>query len=216
MLLKAFVRMQRMSSKAMLGVVMAGGASRRMGFDKRNFEFSGRSLVERSAQVLRPVCEEVVISMQPGEVWESPSLRTIHDRRARSGPLAGLESALEEAQTAAATVFLLACDLPHVGTSVVRHVLDCAHESKEYAAAVPTIEGRTQPLCALYRGTAMNAVRCLLEEGKRAMHDLLDSLPVLEVPLGPSLPFYRPDLFHNLNEPDDLAAFRSIAVPSSK
>jgi len=194
-----------MSAERILGVVMAGGTSRRMGFDKRRLEFEGQTLVERSGAVLAPVCDEVVVSIQPDSDWESGSFRAIRDRRTRCGPLAGLEATLEEGAGGGSSVFLLACDLPHVGTDVVRHVLVCARDRGDCAAVVPSIEGRRQPLCALYRSSALAAVSRQLESGERSMRALLDVISVLGVELSEELPFFRTDLFRNLNRPADLA-----------
>ena len=183
---------------------MAGGASRRMGLDKRKLEFEGQTLVARSGSVLAPVCDEVVISIQADSAWESGSLRAIRDHRAHCGPLAGLESTLAEAAVAGGSVFLLACDLPHVGTDLVRHLLACARDRGDCAAVVPSIEGRRQPLCALYRASALPTVSRQLESGERSMGALLDAIWVLEVELSEELPCFRSDLFHNLNQPADL------------
>ncbi len=193
-----------MSAEKILGVVMAGGASRRMGFDKCRLEFEGQTLVARSGSVLAPVCDEVVVSIQPDSAGEYGLFRAIRDRRAHSGPLAGLESTLEEGAVRGGSVFLLACDLPHVGTDVVRHLLDCARDRGDYAAVVPSIEGRRQPLCALYRASALAAVSRQLESGERSMRALLDVISVLVVELSEELPFFRTDLFRNLNRPADL------------
>ncbi len=193
-----------MSGEKILGVVMAGGASRRMGLDKRQIEFEGQTLVERSGSVLAPVCDEVVISIQANSVWKSGSFRAICDHRSHCGPLAGLESTLAEAAAVGSSVFLLACDLPHVGTDVVRHVLACAQDRGDCAAVVPTIAGRRQPLCALYRSKALATVGRHLESGERSMHALLDVVSVLDVEIRPDLPFFRTDLFRNLNQPADL------------
>ena len=193
-----------MSAEKILGVVMAGGASRRMGLDKCKLEFEGQTLVARSGSVLAPVCDEVVVSIQPDSAWEYGSFRAIRDRRARCGPLAGLESTLGEGAAGGSSVFLLACDLPHVGTNVVRYLLACARERGDCAAVVPSIEGRRQPLCALYRANALTAVSRQLESGERSMRALLDVISVLEVEISEELPFFRTDLFRNLNQPADL------------
>ncbi|MCP4200701.1 MAG: molybdenum cofactor guanylyltransferase [bacterium] len=202
-----------MSFERILGVVLAGGASRRMGFDKASLELDGLTLVERSATVLEAACDEVVISMQPGTAWAGASFRTIHDRRTHCGPLAGLESALEHAAASASSVFLLACDMPHVDARAVRYITDRALEAHESAAVVPSIGGRYQPLCAFYRTATLTVVRRQLDSGLRSMHGLLEAVSLFEVEIPPSLPFSRPDLFRNLNEPADLLDLAGNAKP---
>ncbi len=44
-----------------LGVVLAGGGSRRMGRDKAVLSWTGTTLVQRAVEVLAEVCGEVVI-----------------------------------------------------------------------------------------------------------------------------------------------------------
>lgn len=198
-----------MPSETVLGVVLAGGASRRMGFDKRALRLDGRSLVERAADLLGAVCDEVAISLQPGATWKTGALRVLHDRRAGCGPLAGLEAALvaaaeESAGAEPRAVFLLACDLPRVGIDAVRHILSAAERAPEAAAVVPIVEHRRQPLCALFRVRALPVVRRQLDGADRSMAALLAAVPVAEVEMGSALPFFRTDLFHNLNRPADL------------
>lgn len=195
-----------MPSEQVLGVVLAGGASRRMGFDKRVIEIEGRSLVERAADALRGACSEVVVSLQPGATWEDRSIRALPDLRVHSGPLAGLEAGLVEGADSGRSVFVLACDLPHVTSSVIQHILAASEGGETFEAAVPSLAGQIQPLCGLYKGTVLRAVREHLDTGRRAMHDLLDALVVEEVTIGANLSFYRVDLFSNLNEPRDLQA----------
>ena len=188
-----------------LGVVLAGGASRRMGLDKARLEVGGRTLVERAVAALQSNCAEVAISMQAPSQWPDSSLRTIHDLRPAAGPLAGLESALLSEAESGRSAFLLACDLPYVTAEVVRYVLQASDTDDGSAAVIPSVAGRRQPLCGLYRAKALETVRHHLDSGRRAMHRLLDAIAVLEIPIGPDEPFFRPDLFHNLNRPEDLA-----------
>ncbi|MFQ5524803.1 MAG: molybdenum cofactor guanylyltransferase [Thermoanaerobaculia bacterium] len=202
-----------MSAEEALGVVLAGGASRRMGFDKSALEVAGRSLVVRTSEVLAPVCAEVVVSIQPGAGWDDDSLKPIGDLRSRAGPLAGLEAALMGEGASGRAVFLLACDLPLVGTEVVEHILSAAEHSPDSAAVVPLLAERTQPLCGLYRPRALAVAQEHLDAGRRSMHELLAALPVATVPIDEDLPFFRPDLFHNLNEPGDLEALLGASSP---
>lgn len=191
-----------MAREELLGVVLAGGGSRRMGFDKTALELDGRSVVLRAADLLRATCTEVVVSSRPGSEWEGGDLRAVPDLRANLGPLAGLEAVLEAASGRA--VFLLACDLPQVSTELVDYLRRASERATECAAVVPAIGGRVQPLCGIYRQSALETVRDHLDVGRRAMLDLLDALDTTTVVIDSRLPFFRTDLFHNLNRPQDL------------
>ena len=93
------------------GVVLAGGASRRMGRDKAEIRFDGRSLLERTCAVLRGVFEEAICVGRADEVSRM-AVRCVPDERPGMGPLGGLETALVETSTA--WVFVVACDHLHV------------------------------------------------------------------------------------------------------
>lgn len=194
-----------MPLETVLGVVLAGGASRRMGFDKCAIEIGGRTLLARATDTLTQCCDEVVISVQPGLTFEYPEVRTISDRRAGSGPLAGVEAALAEARAAGfGSTFVMACDLPHVDSEIVAGLLVRSAEDPLHLAAVPSLNGRRQPLCAVYRTAALDAVRRQLDAGQRSMRSLLEVIPVLDVALDSQAPRVREDLFLNINRPADI------------
>jgi len=107
-----------------LGAVLAGGASRRMGTDKAALAVGGRSLLERAVAALRPHCAEVVVvsarADTPTGAW-----RTVADERPGQGPLAGLETALAEAgRHGCEAAVVLAVDLPLVEAEAVGELLE--------------------------------------------------------------------------------------------
>ena len=71
---------------ALLGVVLAGGKSSRMGRNKALLDYRGRSLLEHQMDLLAPVCARVVVS---GTV---EGFEGIPDDSAHQGPLGGILS----------------------------------------------------------------------------------------------------------------------------
>lgn len=77
-----------------LGVVLAGGLSRRFGSDKALAELGGQTLIARAVDTLSGWCEHVVVAGR-----ETAPAPTLPDwPRAGMGPLAGLAAALRFAQ----------------------------------------------------------------------------------------------------------------------
>ncbi|MYL98657.1 NTP transferase domain-containing protein [Novosphingobium sp. FGD1] len=77
-----------------LGVVLAGGLSRRFGSDKALAELGGHTLIARAVDTLSGWCEHVVVAGR-----ETAPAPTLPDwPRAGMGPLAGLAAALRFAQ----------------------------------------------------------------------------------------------------------------------
>lgn len=209
-------------SSDVLGAVLVGGESRRMGRDKARLPFRGRPLALHVAGTLERVLREVVLVVREAGDERFPDSRfpVVPDRFPGEGPLAGLHAALchaalchaapEDAEREARAVFLAACDLPGLSPELVRHIVARAGDERLSSAPrawVPRFEDRAQPLAALYSPGCLGVVEALLEEGERAMHRFLDRIPVIAVPLTPALPFYRPDLLVNVNRPGDLERF---------
>lgn len=188
-----------------LGAVLAGGSSRRMGRDKASLEWRGRPLAVRAAEELRKALgEAVVVGREAGDA-AAGAFRALPDGRPGAGPLAGIESALRLA--AGRDVFVLACDLPRVEAPLVRWIVAAAAAgAPETLVWYPTLGEDRQPLCALWRAGALAAIERRLDAGRRGVLELLDALPTAALALGPELELYRDDLLWNVNRPRDLGA----------
>jgi molybdopterin-guanine dinucleotide biosynthesis protein A len=189
--------------------VLVGGLSRRMGKDKALMDFRGEPLARRVARRLRRVCRRVVIVGGAGRGYEALGLPWWPDPPdlAGRGPLAGLIAALERAPA----VLLVACDLPFMEPCVLRRLLRRAGQAP---VAIPIIDGRLEPLAALYRRPALAAARDSLAAGSGRMGDLLQSPGARLIPggwLGP--PSLLELAFRNLNTPADLTTAGPAAGP---
>lgn len=188
--------------EAILGAVLIGGESRRMGRDKALLPVGGKPLAARVADVLEQVLPRVVlVGRDPGDD-RFPGRAFVTDRFPGRGPLAGLHAALLEA--AGEPVLLTACDLPGLTPELIEWVIGSEPLSAAPAARVPVAEGRLQPLCALYGPACLGPAERALASGDLSMHGFLQRLDVTREPLTPDLSFYRPNLLANWNEPDDL------------
>ena len=103
--------------------VIAGGAGRRMGFDKRLLMVDGVPLVVRAVAAVAPLASEVLVAVSrdhplPGRLLPDPRVRIVVDRVAGGGPLAGIEAALLEAQHD--LVLVVAGDLPWLQPKLLR------------------------------------------------------------------------------------------------
>jgi len=105
-------------------LILAGGASRRMGQTKALLPFAGTTLIEHLANALAPNFDEVLISANdPAAI--PPGLRDgyrlIADLHRDAGPLAGIEAGLHAAEHD--TLFAVACDMllvtPELGIVIV-------------------------------------------------------------------------------------------------
>ncbi|HEY7136185.1 MAG TPA: molybdenum cofactor guanylyltransferase [Acidimicrobiia bacterium] len=156
------------------GLLLTGGASRRMGRPKATIEWRGERLADRAARVLQAVCAPV-FEVGPGY----SAVPTVDEDEPGAGPLAALHAgfrALDDADAGERAAVLLACDLPFVGVETVRLLADWPGDG----TVVPVADAHPQVLCARYGADARLAVPRLLADGRRSLRALVDAIePVL-------------------------------------
>ena len=139
-------------------LVLAGGASLRMGKDKAGLLLDGLSLAERTVLQLTPFVAKV--SVLGGTAVKGAHL--IPDLEPLSGPLA----ALAGLSPTRPWVFVCACDLPLLRGEIVallaQRVVGCD-------AAIPVTDGHQQPLCALYTAAAIESACAIHAAGQRSI-----------------------------------------------
>jgi molybdopterin-guanine dinucleotide biosynthesis protein A len=186
-------------------LVLAGGASRRMGRPKAWLEVGDTTLVRWVAASLAPAFSEVIVAFaEPEQIEELIPHRVVFDRKASAGPLAGLEAGLTAARNE--VVFVLACDMPYV-TRLVAEIAVAAVQTCD--AAIPRVDGRPEPVCAAYRRSALPAITSALNAGRYKAADMVEALEVTW------LEGLDPQLFRSLNTPEDYERFRG-ALPSQR
>lgn len=207
---------------SVVGVVLAGGESRRLGRDKALLPWSGKALLLHPYEVLREVMSEVVVVTVRGRCYEELGLPVIHDRFEGLGPLAGIHAALEWVRSR--PVFVVACDLPYVSVELVEHIAGWSTDQGPRPptgdgswthpwARVAVWQGRQQPLCGLYSASCREPLEERLREGRLEAWRFLAEIETTSVPITPDLAFYRSDLLVNVNSPEDLQQGFAVVAP---
>lgn len=153
-----------MNKAGVIGVVLCGGASRRMGEDKADLRVGERALVDHAVAALEGACEEVVLACGAEARYEDRGLRFVLDSSGGRGPLEGIAASLEE--TGAEWAVVLACDLPRVTSEVPEALLTRAQDQSLDVCLLESRRGR-EPLMAVYRRSSLAAMRCALTDGFR-------------------------------------------------
>ena len=179
---------------ACAGVVLTGGTSRRLGFDKATVRVGTETLAERAARVLAAACSPL-IEVGPGHC-PIPSVR---EEPPGAGPLAALVAGADALE--ADSVVLLACDLVRVEIPL----LVMLAEWPGAPSVVPVVDGRAQLVCARYGADALAVARRLLANGERSLRALLDEIAADTVTPADRPALMGPETFVDLDTPDDLA-----------
>lgn len=163
--------------------MLAGGRSRRFGRDKLAEQYEGRPLLQHPVSRLLEVCDRIIVVLAPDATEPSmpagASVEFARDALEDEGPLRGLSAGLEMAN--ADWVVLVGGDMPDVQAAVLLEMLRAGLETG--AVAVSLSDGGTErPLpCVLRTAPAADAVRVLLQAGRRSLRDLLAAVATVVV-----------------------------------
>lgn len=175
--------------------VLAGGKSIRMGKDKGLVLFNGQPMISYVLKALYETGISVNI-IANNEGYEKFGVPVFSDLVEEKGPLGGLFTAFS--YTNAKDVLLMSCDMPLVTSEAIKQLLDKAENNQ---IIVPTVEGRVNPLFALYPLSLKQEVEERIIGGRLKMTDL-----ILENKhtLVPSIARDNPGVFRNVNNEEEL------------
>lgn len=136
-------------------LIVAGGLSRRMGRDKSQIEVApGVRQIDRLVELARAITPEVLVSSNDPDSVPA-GLPVLADLHPGAGPLAALEAF--HGRHPGEAVLLLGCDLFLLDEATVRHLLEHRAGDKQVTAYANRIDGRVEPLCAVYEAAAVRA-----------------------------------------------------------
>ncbi len=182
----------------MIGVVLAGGRSTRLGQDKVRLRLpgDGRDMLARTADLLAACTDGVVISCRAPDAGEEtlalPGIRSIPDAKPGLGPLGGVWSALRELRQ---PILVLSCDLPFMDVPTLRRLID-ARGARPPEALVSIYEPACLPFFEEARARNLRQLNLVIPEKlqSRVVYTRAEALP-----------------FFNINFPGELEQARRMA-----
>lgn len=183
--------------------VLAGGESKRFGSNKALYKLGDKTLVEHACERLSSLFERVRILARDARSLGELGFEILSDVRSEACPLSGVYSGLKYLGEGKA--FFLACDLPLVKTSLVKHIVKL---SPGFDAVVPRTANGLEPLCAVYDASCTDALESSFSTGDLRADSFLDKVRT-KIVEEEELTRYDPDLvtFSNVNT---LADARSV------
>lgn len=184
-----------------LGLVLAGGRSRRMGRDKATLVYPGRTLPQWlvMAQLLQTACDRVALSLRSDQLLPgAESWTVLRDPEESQGPLTGLLTALSAYPDHACLA--VACDLPHLDRATLGQLL-AARGHARVTAFRSSHDGLPEPLCALYEPGFGEELLRRAGQGMRCPRKILIEAGA-QVRL---VDLAHPQALDNANTPEDFA-----------
>lgn len=186
-------------SDNLTGVVLAGGASRRMGRDKAFLELGGRPLIQIVIERMREVCDEVIIVADDVASYAGLGVNVVPDRFHNVGVLGGLHAGLAAASHD--LTLAVGCDMPFLKPDLLRAF---AVWAEGYDVALLRHNGHVEPLHGAYRRTCLRPIEAAIRAGRRRIVSFFPQVRVRTVtpedvkPLDPDL-----NSFRNVNTPQE-------------
>jgi len=153
-------------------IVLAGGRSMRLGYDKVLQAVGDRSLLEKVLDTVAGLSRSIVVVAAEGraipELKEYPGVRVVTDLYSGRGPLVGIYTGL-----LASTTFrnlVVASDMPFLNEGLLRYMVSL---SDGYDAVTLRIGDKLEPLHAVYTRACLGPIERMLEEGELGVHRLL-------------------------------------------
>ena len=144
------------------GVALAGGRSKRLGRNKAVEKIGGQSLIERVVGKLSQVTSETVVVVaeesRAADLNLPPWVRTAADLYPGTGSLGGIFTGLSAVKGNYGVV--VACDMPFLNVDLIRFMLDIV---SDYDAVVPRLQGRPEPLHAVYSKSCVGPIEHCLQ-----------------------------------------------------
>ena len=180
-----------------------------MGADKAWLELGGRAMIEHVIAALVPVTTSVAIIANSPE-YSQLGFPVLADLQAGIGPLEAIRTALASADTS--RILLVGCDLPFVTSDLFRLLLSI---SGNHQAVVPIgVDGKLEPLCAVYCRESLPVVTELIGQGKRKISLLFDRFQTRFVAFDELSHLAGSELFfENVNTPQDYRRARESLRP---
>ncbi|MFO0815535.1 MAG: molybdenum cofactor guanylyltransferase [Gemmatales bacterium] len=161
------------------GIILAGGASKRMGKDKAGLQWQGTTILKCLCNSLNALSPLVVVGPFHRQMIPlQAGIRVEFDAKPYAGPLAGLAHGLESFP-ASSHVFVTGCDYPGMNMLVATQL----HQELEQAdAVVLTHRGYRQPLPGVYRASILPCLQQLLHRSETSLQALLNAIETKLVP----------------------------------
>lgn len=182
---------------ALNGLVLAGGKSQRMGFDKGAVNLFGKAQRYYVADMLKSLCPEVFISCREDQRSQIPAdYNVLPDTFTGLGPYGAILSAFRQQPDSA--WFVIACDLPLLDTDTVQHLINQRDPSKIATTFKSPYDEFPEPLITIWEPKSYPLLLAFLSQGYSCPRKVLINSDVK------LLQAENPDALTNVNTPEDL------------
>ncbi len=184
----------------LIGVVLTGGFSKRMGCDKALITYQDTHHYLWTARLLSQYCREVIISCRRDQALPGLDEKTfarLHDEIEGEGPITGILAAMTAHPAWAALV--VACDLPKIDAPTIAHLIASRAPACLATCYRSASNGLPEPLCAIYEPAITPVLLEAMAQGRGCPRKLL----IQQAHAVKAIDLLNPHALDNFNTPND-------------
>jgi len=181
------------------GVILAGGKSRRIGYNKALLRIGNQAVIQRVLASLKQVTSSQLIVTNFPEEYEFLDIPMKSDILPGKGAFGGIYTGLSASETPYCLV--VACDMPFLNVNLLRYMTQIV---KEYDIVIPKHSKGYEPLCAIYAKSCMPHIEKLLKANQLRIIEVFSYVRVREISESEIKSYDVDDLmFFNINTQED-------------
>lgn len=199
-----------MTSRAITGVILAGGLNSRFdGKDKSQLKIGGQRILDRLHEIFNEFFDDILIVTNDPLRYLDRDAKIVTDLLPLRSSLTGLYTGLFYAGHPHA--FIAACDTPFLKREMVELVIGKIEPDTDIV--MPQTSAGMEPLCAAYAKSCLKPAEQHLRRQKLKIQLALARCRMKKIP-EPELRDIDPGLvsFFNVNKPEDLIKAQEMAA----
>ncbi len=180
--------------------ILAGGQSKRFGYDKLLAQIGDTSLLDNTIAILSKLFENLIIVAKNKNKFLDYQIPVLLDDPAAKGPMSGIITALKHSLTD--HCFISASDFWDVKPDIIYQLYN-RYDNEDFLGF--KINGRRQPLFGIYKKSCLEIFLREADKGNYKMIDVLESVTSRYQQI-------RLENWKNINYPGDLKNLRSLCA----
>ncbi len=185
-------------------IILAGGKSSRMTFNKELIKIGGEYLVHRNINKLGECFDEIIIISNYSSHYKNLNVKVFRDLFYRMGPMAGLHSGLVHSDTPFS--FLIACDMPNINLKLIRFLVEKIDKNYDGVVCLDK-NGEISPMYGIYKNELKNELQKYLVKGFRKIQTFIKEHNFRIIKFDNYKTLLDKNVFENLNTLSELSEF---------
>ena len=188
-------------------VILCGGKSSRMGFDKCKITIGKKHIYEYIAEKLEKVFEEIILVTSKDSSISSVKYKVVKDIVEECGPIGGIYTGLLSSTSEYA--FFTACDMPFVDIDLIKHMINVL-DGNGCVGSVAKHGEFIEPLHSFYSKAMSDSVKCSINMGNFQMNKLVKCSNIHYIEESYWNDGKIPNIFSNLNCIKDIDIIKDL------